>query len=80
MIPTYGGVLSAIKKALRELVVINFRIYYLRNFIFGFPVNYDWSRDRLYSLGESVGHGGFKHRHMEDWVNRAHRLWKMESE
>ena len=38
------------------------------------------SRGRLYSLGESVGCGGFKHRHMEDWMNRAHGLWKTEGE
>jgi len=34
----------------------------------------------LYSLRESVGCGGFKHGHIEDWMNRAHGLWKMESE
>ena len=54
--------------------------HYPRNFIFGFPVNYDWSRSRLYSLRESVGCGGFKHEHMEGWMNRAHGLWKTESE
>jgi len=32
----------------------------------------------LYSLGESVGHGGLEHGHIEDWMNRAHGLWKME--
>ena len=56
------------------LLVINFRIYYLRNFIFGFPVNYDWSGSWLYSLGESVGCGGFEHGHIEDWMNRVYRL------
>jgi len=61
-------------------LAIDFRIHYPRNFIFGFPINYDWSRDQLYSLRESVGHGRFEHGHMEDWVNRVHRLWKMESE
>ena len=53
---------------------INFRVHYLRNFIFGFPVNYDWSGGQLYSLGESVGHGRFKHGHMEYGMNRAHRF------
>jgi len=61
-------------------LAIDFRIYYPRNFIFRFPINYDWSGSRLYSLGENVGYGGFEHGHMEDWVNRAHRLWKTESE
>jgi len=60
--------------------VIDFRIYYLRNFIFGFSVNYDWSRGQLYSLGESVGYNRFEHRYMEDWMDRAYGLWKMESE
>ena len=60
--------------------MIDFRIHYPGNFIFGFPVNYDWSRGWLYSLGESVGCSGFKHGHMEDWMNRVHRLWKTESE
>ena len=59
---------------------INFRIHYPRNFIFGFLVNYDWSRDQLYSLGENVGHGRFKHEHIEYGMNRAHKLWKTESE
>ena len=40
---------------------INFGIHYPRNFIFGFPVNYDWSGGQLYSLGESVGCGGFEY-------------------
>jgi len=62
------------------LLAINFRIHYPRNFIFGFPINYDWSRGQLYSLGESVGHGGFKHGHMENWINRVYGLWKTESE
>ena len=61
------------------LLVIDFRIYYPRNFIFGFSVNYDWSRGQLYSLGESVGSGRFQHEHMEDWVDRAHGLRKTES-
>jgi len=60
--------------------VIHFGIHYPRNFIFRFPVNYDWSRGWLYSLGEGVGCGRFKHGHMEDWMNRAHGLWKTESE
>ena len=59
---------------------IDFRIHYLRNFIFGFPVNYDWNRGQLYSLRESVGYSGFKHGHMEDWMDRAYGLWKTESE
>jgi len=53
---------------------INFRIHYLRNFIFRFPINYDWSRGWLYSLGESVGCGRFEHGYMENWMNRAHGL------
>ena len=62
------------------LSVINFRIYYPRHFIFRFPVNYDQSGGQLYSLRESVGCGRFKHGHMEDQMNRAHRFWKLESE
>ena len=58
--------------------MINFRIHYLRNFIFGFPINYNWSGSQLYSLGESVEHGRFEHGHMENWVNRVHGLWKTE--
>jgi len=61
-------------------LAIYFRIHYLRNFIFGFSINYDWSRGWLYSLRESVGHGRFKHGHMEDWMDRVHGLWKTESE
>ena len=60
--------------------MIDFRIYYPRNFIFGFSVSYNWSRDWLYALGESVGYDGFKHGHMEDWMNRTYGLWKAESE
>ena len=60
--------------------VINFKIHYLRNFIFGFPINYNWSRGWLYSLRKSVRCSGFEHGHMEDWINRAYRLWKMEGE
>jgi len=30
----------------------------------------------LYSLRESVGHGGFEHEHIEDWVNRVYGLWE----
>ena len=62
------------------LSVINFRIYYPRNFIFRFPINYDWSGGQLYSPEESIGCGEFKHGYMEDWMDRAHGLWKTESE
>ena len=48
--------------------------------IFRFPINYNWSGGWLYFLGEGVGHGRFEHGHMENWVNRVHGLWKMESE
>jgi len=61
-------------------LAIDFKIHYLRNFIFGFSINYDWSGGQLYSLRENVGYGGFKHRHMENWMNRVHGLWKIESE
>ena len=61
-------------------LAINFRIHYLRNFIFWFPINYDQSGGQLYSFGESVGCSRFKHGHMENWMNRAYRLWKTESE
>ena len=54
-----------------------FRIHYLRNFIFGFPINYNQSRGQLYSFGESVGHGKFKHGHMEYGINRIHGLWNV---
>jgi len=60
-------------------LAIDFGIHYLRNFISRFPVNYDWSGGWLYSLRESVGCGGFEHGHMKDWMNRAHRLWKLKS-
>ena len=46
-------------------LAINFRVHYLRNFIFRFSINYDWSRDWLYSLRESVRCGRFKHGHIE---------------
>jgi len=60
--------------------VINFRIHYPRNFIFGFSINYNWSRNQLYSLGERVGCGGFEYEYIENWVNRAYGLWKTENE
>ena len=60
------------------LSVIDFRVYYPRNFIFGFSINYNWSRNWLFSLRKRVGHGKFKYRHMEDWMNKTHGLWKME--
>ena len=60
------------------LLAINFRIHYLRNFIFEFPVNYDWNRGQLYSLRESVEHSGFEHEHIKDQVNRVYRFWKVE--
>jgi len=34
----------------------------------------------LFSLGKRVGHGRFKHGHIENRIDRAHRLWKAESE
>jgi len=61
-------------------LAIDFRIHYPRNFIFRFSINYDWSGGQLYFLGESVGCGRFEHGHIEDWINRVHGLWKMESE
>jgi len=45
-----------------------------------FPINYNWSREQLCSLKERVGHNRFKHGHMENWMNRAYGLWKMEGE
>ena len=62
------------------LLAIDFRVHYPRNLIFRFLVNYDWSRDQLYSLREKVGCSGFKHRHMEGWMNRVHGLQKIKSE
>ena len=53
------------------LLVINFRVYYPRNFIFGFPVNYNWSRGWLCPLGESIKHSRFEHGHMENWMNNS---------
>ena len=47
-------------------LAINFRIHYLRNFIFRFPINYNWSRGQLYSLRESVEYSRFEHRYIED--------------
>ena len=32
----------------------------------------------MYSLGENVEHSGFKHKHIEDWVDRVYGLWKIE--
>ena len=68
---------------IQELVclsVINFGVYYLRNFIFRFSINYYWSRSQLYSFRERVGHNRFKHKHMENWMDRAYRLWETENE
>ena len=61
-------------------MVIDFGVHYSRNFIFGFPINYDWSGGQLYSLRESVGCGRFEHGHMENWIDRAHGLWEIEGE
>ena len=61
-------------------MTINFRVYYPKNSIFRFLVNYNWSESLLYSLRESIGYSGFKHEHMEDWVNRAHKLWETKDE
>ena len=58
--------------------MIDFRVHYPRNFIFRFPINYNWSGDQLYSLGESIGYDEFEHGHMEDWMNRTYGLWKVE--
>ena len=63
------------------LLAIYFRVYYSRNFIFRFPINYNWNRGWLCSLGEKIRHGGFKCEHMENWMNRAHisRLKEVDS-
>jgi len=57
---------------------IDFGVHYLRNFVFEFPVNYNWSGGQLYSLGERVEYNRYEH--MENWMDRVHRLWKMEDE
>ena len=58
--------------------VIDFGVYYLRNFIFRFPINYNWYRSQLYFLRKRVEHSRFKYEHMENWIDRAYRLWEME--
>jgi len=45
---------------------IDFRVHYLRNFIFRFSVNYNWSGNWLYSFGENVGCSRFEHGHIKD--------------
>jgi len=62
------------------LLAINFGVYYPRNFIFRFPIDYNWSRGQLCSLKKRVGCSGFEHGHMENWMDRMHRLWKIEGE
>ena len=62
------------------LLAIDFRVYYPRNFIFGFPINYNWSRGQLCSLREGIGCGRFEHGYIKNWMNRVHGLWKTESE
>ena len=61
-------------------MAVDFEVYYLRNFIFEFSINYNWSRSQLYFLKKKVGHGRFEHRYMENWMDRAHGLWEIESE
>jgi len=61
-------------------MVIDFGVHYSRNFIFGFLVNYQWSRGQLCSLRKRVGCGRFEHGHMENWIDRAHGLWEIEGE
>jgi len=53
---------------------IDFRVHYLKNFILRFPVNYNWYGGQLYSLRERVGHGRFEHGHIENWMDRMHRI------
>jgi len=38
----------------------------MRNFIFRFSVDYNWSEGWLCSLREGIGHSRFKHGHMEN--------------
>ena len=59
------------------LLVIDFGVYYLRNLILGFSISYNWYRSQLYFLWKRVRHGRFEHGHMENQVNRVHRLWEM---
>ena len=61
-------------------LAINFRVHYLKDFIFRFPVNYNQCKDQLCSLRERVGCSGFKHEHMENWINRVYGLQKTEGE
>jgi len=34
----------------------------------------------LGSLGEKAGYGRFEHGHIENWIDRVHKLWEIESE
>ena len=62
------------------LLVIDFEVHYLRNFILGFFADYNWYRSWLYFLREKVEHGRFEHGHMENWMDRVYRLWEMKGE
>ena len=56
------------------LLAINFGVYYLRDLILEFTVNYNWCRVQLSSLEEKIGCSKFQYRYMENWIDRVHRL------
>ena len=60
--------------------MIDFGVHYLRNFVFRFFVNYNWSRDQLCFLGERVEYGRFEHDHMENWIDKVYEFWETEGE
>lgn len=59
---------------------VNLRVHNFCDLIFDVAFNFDQRRRRLYLIGNCIGRGWFKHRDMENWVDRAESVGKAESE
>ena len=58
--------------------MINLGVEDLRDLELRFTIYFDWWRRRLYLVWYGVGYGWFELGDMEDGMNSAHGIWKVE--
>ena len=57
---------------------IQLRVKDFGNFVFGFAINFDWGRRQLDAIWDDIGGRELKLRDVEDRVDCAHRVGKMD--
>ena len=60
------------------MTAIQLRVENFSDFVFGFTINFDWGRRRLDAIQDDIGCGKFELWDVEDGMNCAHRVGKVD--